>query len=185
MLRLDEKAATVEVLQVALPLRFFEGVPKVDLDLGDLLEVVWDLEALHIYKCRYERRARGEEDDNTGIAIPCTILASLWYLLKLSNFLSGDFGEVRCEGLPSRQKVMSVKYRPMPDARFSTELAPAAWHRTHRGMVRQAAQYFAAATGTRGNSARGQQAFEAPRAESCSSGIDPRCGVKLSIQLDA
>ena len=42
-------------------------------------------------------------------AVPCTIRASLWYLLKLRSFLSEDFGEVRWEGLPSRQKVMSVK----------------------------------------------------------------------------
>ena len=48
MFRLDEKTAAVEVLQVALPLRLFERVPKVHLDLRDLLEVVWHLEALHV-----------------------------------------------------------------------------------------------------------------------------------------
>lgn len=41
--------------------------------------------------------------------LPCTILANLWYLLKLSNFLSGFEGEGLKLGLPSRQKVTSVK----------------------------------------------------------------------------
>ena len=52
--------------------------------------------------------------------IPWTILASLWYLLKLINFLSGAVGEGRVEGLPSRQNVRSVRYKPDFDQAIST-----------------------------------------------------------------
>jgi len=50
--------------------------------------------------------------DLNRINIPWTILASLWYLLKLISFFSGAVGEGRVEGLPSRQNVRSVRYKP-------------------------------------------------------------------------
>jgi hypothetical protein len=47
--------------------------------------------------------------------LPCTIRASLWYLLKLSSFLLGLLGDARCDGLPSRQNVKSVRYSPVTE----------------------------------------------------------------------
>ena len=44
--------------------------------------------------------------------LPWTILAILWYLLKLISFFSGAKGDARWDGFPSRQKVTSVRYRP-------------------------------------------------------------------------
>lgn len=38
--------------------------------------------------------------------------ASLWNLVKLISILPGACGEARMFGLPSRQKVRSVRYRP-------------------------------------------------------------------------
>ncbi len=54
LFRLDKETAPVEVLEVALALRLLEGIPEVYLHLGDYLEVVRHLEALHIYEGTHE-----------------------------------------------------------------------------------------------------------------------------------
>lgn len=75
------------------------------MDLRDLFKVVRYLEALHILVLCMRTELR----TNTRKDAPWTIRASLWYLLKLMSFFSGALGDVRCEGLPSRQNVKSVK----------------------------------------------------------------------------
>lgn len=79
---------------------------EVFLDLWNFFQIVWHLEALHVCSM-----VRTEAKDSFWAfeSVPCTILASLWYLLKFSNFLSGLEGEGLKLGLPSRQKVTSVR----------------------------------------------------------------------------
>ena len=95
----------VKVLKIPMVSGVVESHIKVFLDFWNSFKVVGDLKSLHIWVGNW-----WEDDGKTSNKIsPCTILASLWYLLKLSSFLFWFIGEARCEGLPSRQKVTSVR----------------------------------------------------------------------------
>ena len=91
-------------------LRLFEAELQVLLNLRNLLQVVTYLKSLHVYMHKTVVRS----SHLSGYwHLPWAIRANLWYLLKFNSCLCGAVGDERYEGFPSRQKVRSVKYRPM------------------------------------------------------------------------
>jgi len=94
----------VQVFQVTMLFRIVEAHVQVLLNLRNRFEIIWHLEPLQIWhsivSIVMSRNHQG---------IPWTILASLWYLLKFRSDLLGSVGAALCDGLPSRQKVTSVR----------------------------------------------------------------------------
>lgn len=129
----DNVPAAIQVLKISTSFGILKWRIKKVLYFRNGLEVVRNLEPLHVFLFEAVSSSTRKSAEITS---PWTIRASLWYLLKFKSFLLLFNGEARWDGLPSRQNVTSVRYKPAHSNKPEKQVSVVPERHTKKGNSR-------------------------------------------------